>query len=206
MISFKPCDLPVITGDKVTLRPIADSDTDLIVRWRNDPAVQQFFIFREPFTPEMHRNWLHTKVETGKVVQYIIVDNADGKSVGSVYFRDIDPANESAEYGIFIGEASARHRGIGTATARMFVEFGLNTLRLHRISLRVIGGNDVARRSYEKAGFATESSATLCSCPYSRKGAANEKGIFRDPLLPLREHDRRCRGRDPRYYAHAPGV
>ena len=38
----------------------------------------------------------------------------------------------------------------------MFVEFGLNTLRLHRISLRVIGGNDVARRSYEKAGFATE--------------------------------------------------
>ena len=70
--------------------------------------------------------------------------------------RDIDPANESAEYGIFIGEASARHRGIGTATARMFVEFGLNTLRLHRISLRVIGGNDVARRSYEKAGFATE--------------------------------------------------
>ena len=32
MISFKPCDLPVITGDKVTLRPIADSDTDLVVR------------------------------------------------------------------------------------------------------------------------------------------------------------------------------
>ena len=156
MISFKPCDLPVITSDKVTLRPITDADTDLIVRWRNDPAVQQFFIFREPFTPEMHRNWLHTKVETGKVVQYIIVDNADGKSVGSVYFRDIDPANESAEYGIFIGESSARHRVIGTATARMFVEFGLNTLRLHRISLRVIGGNDVARRSYEKAGFATE--------------------------------------------------
>ena len=52
MISFKPCDLPVITGDKVTLRPITDADTDLIVRWRNDPAVEQFFIFREPFTPE----------------------------------------------------------------------------------------------------------------------------------------------------------
>ena len=50
MISFKPCDLPVITGDKVTLRPITDADTDLIVRWRNDPAVQQFFIFREPFS------------------------------------------------------------------------------------------------------------------------------------------------------------
>ena len=156
MISFKPCDLPVITGDKVTLRPIGDSDCVVLVGWRNDPAVQQFFIFREPFTPEMHRNWLHTKVETGKVVQYIIVDNADGKSVGSVYFRDIDPANESAEYGIFIGEASARHRGIGTATARMFVEFGLNTLRLQRRCVRVMGGMVVGGCSYVLAGFATE--------------------------------------------------
>ena len=156
MITFKPCSLPVITGDKVTLRPITDADTDLIVRWRNDPAVRQFFIFREPFTPEMHRNWLRTKVDTGEVIQYIIVDNADGKSVGSVYFRDIDPVNDSAEYGIFIGEASARYRGIGTAAARMFTEFGFNTLHLHRISLRVIGGNDAARRSYEKAGFVTE--------------------------------------------------
>ena len=138
--------LPVLTGTAVTLRPITDADTDLIVKWRNTPSVVQNFIFRQTFTPEMHRNWLHTKVETGKVIQYIIVDNADGKSVGSVYFRDVDPVNDSAEYGIFIGEASARHRGIGTATARIFVEFGLNTLRLHRISLRVIGGNDVARK------------------------------------------------------------
>ena len=29
-------------------------------------------------------------------------------------------------------------------------------LRLHRISLKVLGGNEVARRSYEKAGFQTE--------------------------------------------------
>ncbi len=32
-----------------------------------------------------------------------------------------------------------------------------------------------------------------------------KKVSFVIPLLPLREHDRRCRGRDPRYYAHAPG-
>ena len=156
MISFKPCDLPVITGDKVTLRPITDADTDLIVRWRNDPAVQQFFIFREPFTPEMHRNWLHTKVETGKVVQYIIVDNADGKSVGSVYFRDIDPANESAEYGIFIGEADARGRGVGTAAARLMLRYCFEEEQLHRVYLRALSENGQAVRSYEKAGFRRE--------------------------------------------------
>ena len=148
--------LPVITGAVLRLRPITDADTDDMVRWRNDPEVWKYFLFREPFTPEMHRAWLRDKVETGKVIQYIIVEHESGKSVGSVYFRDIDEKNEFAEYGIFIGEAFARGRGLGTETAKLFTAFGLDVLRLHRISLKVLGGNDIARRSYEKAGFVTE--------------------------------------------------
>jgi len=149
-------ELPVINGDRLSLRPITDADTDDIVRWRNDPEVWKYFLFREPFTPEMHRSWLRTKVETGKVIQYIIVEHDTGKSVGSVYYRDIDEKNESAEYGIFIGEGWARNRGLGTETARLFTAFGQDVLRLHRISLKVLGDNNIARRSYEKAGFKLE--------------------------------------------------
>ena len=156
MLLLRNDELPVINGEKLSLRPITDADTDDIVRWRNDPEVWKFFLFREPFTPELHRAWLKTRVETGKVIQYIIVEHESGRSVGSVYFRDIDEKNESAEYGIFIGEAFARRRGLGTETARLFTAFGLNVLRLHRISLKVLGGNDIARRSYEMAGFVTE--------------------------------------------------
>lgn len=156
MLLLKPNELPVINGEKVSLRPITDADTADIVRWRNDPGVWQYFLFREPFTPEMHRSWLKNKVETGKVIQYIIVARESGRSVGSVYFRDVDTVNESAEYGIFIGEPEARGCGLGTETARLFTRFGLEVLRLHRISLKVLGGNEVARRSYEKAGFRTE--------------------------------------------------
>ena len=44
--------LPVLIGTAVTLRPITDADTDLIVKWRNTPSVVQNFIFRQTFTPE----------------------------------------------------------------------------------------------------------------------------------------------------------
>lgn len=64
--------LPVLTGTAVTLRPITDADTDLIVKWRNTQSVVQNFIFRQTFTPEMHRSWLATKVATGQVVQYTV--------------------------------------------------------------------------------------------------------------------------------------
>ena len=148
--------LPVLEGAAVRLRPIADADTDLIVKWRNTPSVVQNFIFRQTFTPEMHRSWLATKVATGQVVQYIIIDKADAKPVGSVYYRDIDGHNRSAEYGIFIGEESARGKGLGTETAKLFTDFGFAELQLHRISLRVLAENPAARRSYEKAGFVQE--------------------------------------------------
>lgn len=62
--------LPVLTGTAVTLRPITDADTDLIVKWRNTPSVVQNFIFRQTFTPEMHRSWLATKVATGRRAVY----------------------------------------------------------------------------------------------------------------------------------------
>ncbi len=152
---FAPCDLPVINGEKVSLRPISREDTPLIVAWRNTPSVFRHFIFRQPFTAQLHENWLKTKVDTGKVIQYIITEK-NGRPVGSVYFRDVDRENDSAEYGIFIGEEDALGRGLGTETARLFTRFGLDVLKLHRISLRVLGSNDIARRSYEKAGFVTE--------------------------------------------------
>ena len=151
-----PCDLHLINGEKVSLRPISREDTPLIVAWRNKPSVYRHFIFRQPFTPQLHENWLKTKVDTGQVIQYIIMENPRRRPIGSVYYRDVDPVNESAEYGIFIGEEDALGRGLGTETARLFTRFGLDVLKLHRISLRVLGGNDIARRSYEKAGFVTE--------------------------------------------------
>ena len=38
----------VLRGQKVTLREIDYDDTDLIVRWRNNPLVQKNFIYAIP--------------------------------------------------------------------------------------------------------------------------------------------------------------
>ena len=145
-----------LTGEKVILRPITREDTPLIVKWRNTPSVRENFIFRETFTEEMHNRWLDTKVASGEVVQYIIIDKKDDRPVGSVYFRDINRQNRSAEYGVFIGEEEARNRGLGSETAKLFTAFGFETLKLHRISLRLLSGNAAAEKSYERAGFERE--------------------------------------------------
>ena len=146
----------IIVGEKVVLRPIEMGDTEKIVRWRNNPKVKNNFIFRDTFTNEMHEAWMNNKVVSGEVIQYIIEEKDTGKPVGSVYFRDINVKYKSAEYGIFIGEDDARGKGIGTEATKLFVDFGLKKIGLHRISLRVLSENKQAYSSYKSAGFKEE--------------------------------------------------
>ncbi len=156
MNSLRYEDLPVIEGEKVVLRPITDSDTELIVRWRNDPEVIQYFLFREPFTAEMHRQWLEERVFRGNVIQYMILERSSMRPVGSVYLRDIDRHSECAEFGIFIGESGATSRGLGTETAELFNDFAFNVLKLHRVYAKLIKGNVRSLGMFMKNGFTQE--------------------------------------------------
>lgn len=140
----------------IYLRAMTREDTDLIVKWRNSDAVRLNFIYQEPFTREGHESWIRNMVETGKVVQMIICETKDDTPLGSVYIRDIDRQHNKAEYGIFIGEESARGRGIGTAAAGLMLEYCFREEKLHRVYLRAFASNARAIRSYEKAGFVRE--------------------------------------------------
>lgn len=161
-------------GAGIFLRKMSEEDTDLIVAWRNSDAVRKNFIYQEPFTRQSHENWVRTMVETGRVVQLMICETKDFRPVGSVYLRDIDHTHRKAEYGIFIGESGARGRGLGTAAARLMIEYAFEELELHRVFLRVYADNLQAIRSYEKAGFVREA--------YLRDDVCIE-GQFRDMVL-----------------------
>lgn len=145
-----------IIGEHVILRPITDADTNNIVRWRNSDHVRRNFIYQTLFTPESHREWLRDKVGTGLVEQFIIHEKDKDMDVGSVYLRDIDQTHRRAEFGIFIGEEQEMGHGIGSESIRLILQYGFEELKLHKIFLRVLADNEIAKRSYEKAGFMQE--------------------------------------------------
>lgn len=146
----------VLNGERVSIRPITAADTENIIRWRNSPSVRMNFVYREDFTAEGHNRWLTDVIGAGKAVQFIITVNSTGQDIGSVYLRDIDPVNDKAEFGIFIGEDCARGNGYGTEATRLICEYGFSVLGLHKIILRVFDYNKGAIAAYKKAGFKEE--------------------------------------------------
>lgn len=140
-----------IKGERVLLRPVTHADTEMIIKWRNAPEVRDHFVFRDTITAEMHEKWLEEKVETGKVVQWVMMEGSSG--IGSVYLRDIDTEKKTAEYGIFIGEEGARGKGYAIEAARLVLRYAFEVLYLQTVGLRVYKDNERARKGYAAAGF-----------------------------------------------------
>lgn len=146
----------VLENDKVLLKSIEISDTENIIKWRNEKSVRDKFLDQNILNIETHLKWFKEKIETGSVRQFIIYLKPENIPVGSVFLRDIDLKNKKAEYGIFIGEEFARGRGIGTSVAKLIIEYGFIKLSLHKIFLRVLADNKQAIKSYKNAGFEQE--------------------------------------------------
>ena len=49
--------VPVLQTERITLRGIAEEDTDRIVRWRSDPEIYRYFGSPHKLTKEEHLRW-----------------------------------------------------------------------------------------------------------------------------------------------------
>ena len=51
----------ILRGQQIYLRPITTEDTELAVRWRNQPSVVVNFLYRKPITRKDMRTGLPTR-------------------------------------------------------------------------------------------------------------------------------------------------
>lgn len=156
-----------IDGEQIYFRPITEEDTDLVLSWRNGEKVVNNFIYRKPISREEHLNWLHQKVEAGKVYQFIICDIKNDQPLGSIYLQDFDENALSVEEGIFLGATEAFGRGIGVEATKMLIQYTFRTLGFKKMTARVLGYNNASRKMFEKCGFKV---SEICENKYDFDG------------------------------------
>lgn len=161
----------MIEGKQVLLRPLTIEDAPQVVRWRNDPFVVEHLFGDEPPTLDSHVRWFAQMQQRGDRQEFVIVERATGRAVGTIGLSSIDRVHRRAEYGILIGEADARGRGYAREASELLLDYAFHDLRLHRVYLLVFADHVTARRLYERLGFQVE--GTL-------RGHIYKRGVFRD--------------------------
>src|ERR1700704_871264 len=169
-----PTTAPTLRGKRVTLRPMTHADAPHAVRWANDPQFAWFQWGRRPgrFPDDAAaRNWMDV-IADHRGVMFVI--EYEGRAIGQVNYRDVQPKGKSAEVGIGIGEPDLWGKGLGREALGLLVRHLVDDLGLHRITLSVLAYNDRAIASYKAVGFEVEG--------IDRDGVMTDKGTWADDV------------------------
>ncbi|MDR5853373.1 GNAT family protein [Caballeronia sp. LZ062] len=142
----------------IFLREIQASDLPAITAWRADREVVDALVgnFRH-VNEDVDRRWYDAYLASrANNVRLAICLRESGECVGVVYLLQIHWINRTGEFGIQIGDAAARGRGIGEAATRLMLRHAFADLNLRRVSLSVLADNTRAIRLYERVGFRHE--------------------------------------------------
>ena len=91
---------------RIFIRPITESDTANIVKWRNSEKVHKHCMSKIPVTMESHMQYYRNKVLTGKNIQFIVerIEEELGLAaypIATIYLKDVDNENHRCELCVF---------------------------------------------------------------------------------------------------------
>lgn len=138
----------------VNLRPIRTTDAETCFRWVNDPDVTRFLgLVQPPATLQRERAWIAGAIADKAQRRIFIIEDEQGRPIGTCGLRGIDHEAGTAFFGIMIGEKRLWNQGYGTAATKAIVDCGFRELDLKEIRLACHPDNPAGLRCYQKAGF-----------------------------------------------------
>ena len=117
-----------------TLRAIEPEDLDLLYRIENDVRLWNVGTSNVPYSRYVLHDYVAhvtNDIYTDRQVR-MMIDNAEGQTVGIVDLVNFDPANRRAELGLVILN-DCRRRGYATATLLQIHDYALRILHLHQL-------------------------------------------------------------------------
>ncbi|MEH1097916.1 GNAT family N-acetyltransferase [Micromonospora sp. CPCC 205561] len=144
-------------GELVELRAMRPGDADALWRWNHDPEVMRYMWEGYPQTPESVAKRLAERPRNSYGDTLFGVESRkDGKLIGLIALHGAEPETGTAELDIYLGEKDYWGQGYATDAMRTACRYGFNKMRLHRIWLTVVVGNEAAHHVYQKIGFVDE--------------------------------------------------
>ena len=149
--------LPVLAGEKVTLRELRLSDAPSLLAMLSTEEVARF-ISPPPTTVEGFERfiaWTHRERAAGNYACFAVVPHGMDTAIGIFQVRQLEPGFTTAEWGFAIG-SPFWGTGVFSDGAALVVDFAFGVLNAHRLEARAAVQNGRGNGALRKIGALQE--------------------------------------------------
>jgi RimJ/RimL family protein N-acetyltransferase len=146
-------DVVFVAGERVTLRPVEETDLEFVTEGVNHPDVRPFVGQSFPTSLDRERRYLEELNERVDAIQVLVT--AGDERVGVVEFDPIDRECGAAELGVWI-HPEHQGEGYGREAFCLAVGYAFDELRIHKVTANAYDVNAASRSLLESVGFTHE--------------------------------------------------
>jgi RimJ/RimL family protein N-acetyltransferase len=144
----------MIRGEKIYLTELDLDNAETIRAWLNDPEVYKYLMVgHTPISKEDERRYYQADAVSSDTRNFEIHVAEDGRYIGNVGLKDIDPIHRHAELGISIGHKEDWGKGFGFDAIVTCLRYAFDTLGLHTVKIRAHADHSRALELYRRVGF-----------------------------------------------------
>ncbi len=152
-----------LRGNRTVLRPMAETDWGLLVRWNSDPAVLWFSEGEDVESrPLDDVQGIYREVSR---TAFCFIIEVGGLPIGECWLQEMNidrvlsryPGKDCRRIDLMIGEKRLWGQGYGTETIRTLTKFGFEQANADLIfGCGIADYNPRSRRAFEKAGYTVD--------------------------------------------------
>ena len=149
---------PILTGERVELRPLASSDRQALLDAAADGQLWNLKVTVVP-GPDTIDAYLDTALQgraAGTVMPFTIVDRASGRVIGSTRFWKIDRKHRKLEIGHTWLSASAQRTRANTEAKWLLLGYAFDVLQCVRVQFTTDELNEKSRAAILRLGAKQE--------------------------------------------------
>ena len=150
--------MPTLRTERLVLRPMHITDAQDMYDYSRREEVTRFLLWSPHAslrTTSDYLRYIESRYALGDFYDWAVIDRESQRMIGTCGFTKIDTANNSGEIG-YVLNPDFHGRGFATEAARAALEFGFETMGLHRIEARFMKGNERSLRVMERLGMKFE--------------------------------------------------
>ncbi len=134
------------------LYPLEEIHLQMVLDWRNEPAVRKNMYTSHEISFAEHKRWFHSLANDASKAYFIAV--IDGIECGVVGFSEINSVQGIATWAFY--KSPNALKGSGSLMEFYALDYAFNELQLHKLRCEVLGFNHAVVELHKKFGFLVE--------------------------------------------------